>query len=506
MNLLLAAISGVLGALAFPKAHLWPLAFLFLAPLFIAVKRSASPKETVLSSFVFGLFYFGALFNGITELYFYVSFWAYVAWMGLVLFQSLFIAAFCLLAEKMIKREEGRLRDLFIVPSVWVIIEWIRALGPFGVTGGGVGYSLATVLPLIQISSITGVYGVSFVALLSNLVLFRALAYRRDLAGRSWRMRGELAILAIVFLAALSFGYHRLSLMVEGPSSFRVAVIQPNIDQPTKLNFAMKERILDAHVALTREILEGKPDLVIWPETAVTTYLFYDKPVLSRLSRLISEAGAYFLVGAPEWEEGKAYNSAFLFSPAGSLCGRYDKQKLVPFGEYIPLRPLLYPVFHLTSDFFSTMDYGYDARREAVLLNAGPRKLGVAVCFESTFPSIISDRVREGADDIVVITNDAWFADSSLAYQHLDSGVFRAVETGVPLIQAGNTGFSAIIAPSGRIIRETRLNRKTALLCEVPEKTGATIYVRCGDAFILLLAVYLGLILAMKRLAGHRAV
>ena len=171
MNLLLAAISGVLGALAFPKAHLWPLAFLFLAPLFIAVKRSASSKETILSSCVFGLFYFGALFNGITELYFYVSFWAYVAWIGLVLFQSLFIAAFCLLAEKMIKQEESRLRDLFIIPSVWVIIEWIRALGPFGVTGGGVGYSLATVLPLIQISSITGVYGVSFVALLSNLVV-----------------------------------------------------------------------------------------------------------------------------------------------------------------------------------------------------------------------------------------------------------------------------------------------------------------------------------------------
>jgi apolipoprotein N-acyltransferase len=492
--------------MAFPKAHLWTLAFLFLVPLFFAVKRSASPKETVLSSYVFGLFYFGALFNGITELYFYVSFWAYVAWIGLVLFQSLFIAGFCLLTEKIIKQEDGRLHDLFIVPSVWGVIEWIRALGPFGVTGGGVGYSLATALPLIQISSITGVYGVSFIALLSNLILFRLLMHRTDFASRFWRKRGELMILIALFLATLLFGYYRLSSMIEGPSSFRVAVIQPNIDQPTKLNFAMKDRILDAHIILTREILKSKPDLVIWPETAITTYLFYDKPVLSKLSKLISGAGSYFLVGAPEWEKGKAYNSAFLLSPAGSLLGRYDKQKLVPFGEYIPLRPLLYPVLHLTSDFFSTMDYGYDSSNKAALLNAGPRKLGVAVCFESTFPQIISDRVREGADDIVVITNDAWFFDSSLVYQHLDSGVFRAVETGVPLIQVGNTGFSAIIAPSGRIIKQTRLNRKTALLCEVPEKTRPTIYVRCGDAFILLLVVYLGLVLAMKRLSPNRAV
>jgi len=172
------------------------------------------------------------------------------------------------------------------------------------------------------------------------------------------------------------------------------------------------------------------------------------------------------LIGTPydnQW--GKAYNSLIAFSPSGEVIGRYDKQRLVPFGEYLPARFLLYPLLKKTDFFSSDFNCG---QSNAQLFDVKGIKIGAVICFESTFIEPLKDRVNRGAKLMLTVTNDAWFGSSSAAYEHLSCGVFRAIENRKYFIQTGNTGFSAVIDPYGRIQAMTGLNERRALTFKIP--------------------------------------
>jgi len=511
MNFLLVAVSGILGALAFPKAGIWFLSFFFLVPFLISLFRAGSIKESFLLGMTFGLFYFGILFAGLSELYLYVSFFCYVAWLGLVVFESLFVAVFCVMFHLFFKEHSKSLSGLFIVASAWTALEWVRSFGEFGLSGGTIGYCLANVLPLIQIASILGVYGVSFLLVMFNIAFFQLCVCDGKLFERLRKCSLSLITVMLIFLVVLMWGYFRVAVSDQSHAYFSpqlwVMPVQGNIEQLMKMSPNTKDAIVKKYINLTRDILplgetlSDEVRVVIWPETFVGTYLMYDASVLSEVKELIQGSGSYFLIGTPHYEAGRTYNSAILFSPDGNVAGRYDKQKPVPFGEYLPFRSIFYPLLSRQSDIFENF---YSGNPNPQILSAGPYRLGVVICFESTFPYLVLQRVRAGADVIVVITNDAWFSLSSLAYQHVDISVFRAIECGKPLVEVGNTGISAVIDPFGRVLRRTRLMNEVAFTSAVPRGLKATAYVLFGDLFPPVLLLFSLLFVAKKWLNARR--
>jgi apolipoprotein N-acyltransferase len=447
-----ALLSGVLTALIFPKFDLYWLAWVALVPFFFVLLQTDNRRAGWRIGLLFGLVFFSIHLFWLTTLFAFVGWWIILGWLALALFQTLFILLFVFLVQSVIRSQR-----VWAVPFIWVGIEWLRAWGPFGVTGGDLGYSQASFLPLIQIASFSLVYGVSFLLAMVNAGIAQLLVERR---------RWQPAVIALVLVAAaLVYGRQTLSAPSQVPGrQVKVALIQGNIPQKDKLNPALVLPIFNIHRELTEKALLAKPDIVIWPETTLFTYVLRDRLMAEKVRALAREAKVWFVLGTPHLVENKAYNAVISFSPSGEVVSYYYKQHLVPFGEYLPFRPLLYPL--LRSVGYYENEFAHDTPPKP--LQVGGLKLAAAVCFESTLPAVIRERVSQGTDFILLVTNDAWFVDSSAAYFHWNTGVFRAVENRKYFVQVGNTGFSGVIDPYGRILTKSRLNERAGLTFQVP--------------------------------------
>lgn len=465
INIIFSIISGLLLALAFPKFNLYWLAWVALVPFFIALSRARSWKESLLCGLLFGTVFFGINLFWLTTLFRFVGWWIVLGWLTLVLFQTLFILLFVFLlrfTDYRLRITGYRLR-LILLPLIWTASEWLRAWGPFGVTAGGIGYSQAAFLPLIQIASFTSVYGISFLVVLVNATianLFMEPATKR---------RGS--VIFVLVLLAVVYGYGRLALNwnQEFPSNvpearLKLALIQPNIDQKDKLNPSKVPEIFNIHKELTTKAKKYNPDIIIWPETAIFTYLLHDPFYSTRIKKLAIDANTWLVLGTPHYFEGNAYNSIISISPSGEVVARYDKEHLVPFGEYLPFRNILFPILKGVGYY----DSEYNSNPKPKSIKAAGAKIAAAVCFESTLPGVIRKRVTKDTDFILLVTNDSWFNDSSALYDHLNCDVFRAIENRKYFIQVGNTGISAIIDPHGRILKRSKVNQREILTFEIP--------------------------------------
>lgn len=496
INALLSLGSGLLLALAFPKVDFYWLAWIALVPFFWALNHSEDLKQTLLCGFLFGVSFFGIHLFWVTTLFRFVGWWVVLGWVGLVLFQTLFILLFSLLSHafasglprrKMVRSPEkpassalvGRggdglsgiddIRNILYaigLAALWTFIEWLRAFGPFGVTGGDLGYSQVQILPLIQIASLTSVYGVSFLIVFFNIALTVFL-----MNTRKWQ---PLAVSIILILIALGYGWQVMNapprssslsdVLRQNAPSKRLALIQPNIDQKTKMDPNNIGLILDIHEKMSRRAMEQKPEIIVWPETALFTYLLHDPAAFERVKKIAVDSGAWLIVGTPHYEGGKAYNSIISISPSGVVVSRYDKQQLVPFGEYLPFRAVLFPLLKRVGYYDS--EFTSDPYAEPI--SAGGLKIAAAICFESTFPQLIRKRVKPDSAFILLVTNDAWFGNSAALYFHLNTGIFRAIENRRYFFQVGNTGVTAVIDPFGRVLKKTAANRDEILIFEIP--------------------------------------
>lgn len=448
MNLMLALVSGILLVLAFPKANIYLLAYLALVPLLISIRRSRNIPEAALYGALTGVIFFGGVLFWMNTLYKWAGLWATLAWAALAVCQALFIAVFAG-ASKAGSNKFPKARIL-INPVLWTLIEWIRSLGPYGVTGGGLGYTQAGFLPVLQLASVVGIYGITFIIVLFNEAAAEAIA------GIETR---NLVIAALVLFTAGVFGYHRISSFRETGRPVKVAVVQANISQDDKLDYRKAFEIVDINECMSRKARASNPDIIIWPETAVTTYLFESESIYLKIQNLAAGGNSFYLIGTPYRERDKIYNSIAAFSKKGRINGRYDKQRLVPFGEYLPLRPFFYRLLGENPLFASD----YNSNPHPKIIDLGTVKAGAVICFESTFPYLVRDKVRRGAQFILVATNDAWFFDSAALYQHIQAARMRAVENNMYVVQAANTGISAIIDPLGRIVKRSGIEQPVVL-------------------------------------------
>jgi apolipoprotein N-acyltransferase len=467
-------------ALAYPRVDYHGLAWLALVPLF-CVAVLAPPRVALGWGWLTGTAFFVVLLRWLDHTFRVYSIipWPFT-WVPVVA-----LAAYCglyfglvSLAMAWVRGRLGLSAALLAAPVLWVTAEWMRGRLLGGFPWGLVGYSQYAVLPLIQVAELTGVYGVSFVVVAVNAAVAGTLVL-------SWR-RAVVGLLAATGLlgATLAFGWHRLSEAAPA-APVSITLMQPAIEQPLKWDPSHQARTLTIYLELTRRAAGTRPDLIVWPETAAPTPLRTDPELQGELEELSARAGAPILVGSIDVAEDsppRIFNTAFLVTAKG-IAGRYDKIKLVPFGEYVPLSSLIGFV-RGWAEFIADLEAG-----QRPLVFAGPpAPFGVVICYEGIFPELVREFVRGGARFMVNMTNDGWFGRTSGPWQHLSMYSFRAVEHRIAFARAANTGVSAFIAPTGRVVRQLGLFDRGVLRDVVPLSTGPTLYTRLGDWFVALCA------------------
>ncbi len=423
----------------------------------------------------------------------------------LVAYLALFPAIFALLTARF--RARFGAAGLVLAPAAWVCGELGRQYVWDGFPWALLGYSQVTVLPIAQLASVTGVYG------LSALLALTATAAAHALTARS-RSRWIVAAGTVALVAAIAvWGSARLrsSPLLSHGAPVRVAVLQGNVAQDEKWDPAMRGEITDRYLTMTRQALAERATFIMWPESS--TPLPFEQDVVggAAIRRLAVEAGATLLIGSDQIEPIKPsastdkvtarnYNAAYLVKPDGTVGAIYRKMHLVPFGEYVPLQSLLFfagPIIGAVADFAP-----FTPGTEALLLPVGSHAASTAICYEVIYPDLIRRFVREGSELLTTITNDAWYGRSSAAYQHWDQAAMRAIEEGRYLARAANTGISGFVDPYGRVIAKTALFEPAVVVRDIRFLTDRTIYNRIGDlvAWSSLALVVAALLATVRRL------
>jgi apolipoprotein N-acyltransferase len=288
-------------------------------------------------------------------------------------------------------------------------------------------------------------------------------------------------------------------------STLRVGLVQGAIAQDEKYDPRLREAILTRYLDLSRQVIAEGAQLIVWPEASTPFYFDADSIQAAPVRRLAAQTSTPFIIGTDELTPGRdglpgaIYNSAVLVAADGRTVASYRKMTLVPFGEYVPLRRLLFfvsPLVEAVGDF--------SAGTEAVVFDADGRRVSVAICYESVYPAIARAFVAGGSQLLTTITNDAWFGRSSAAYQHFEQGMLRAVEQGRYMVRAANTGISGATDPYGRVLAATPLFEPTALTVDVRLLDGRTLYSRTGDVVVWVAFAAVAWTLIGRRAAGQR--
>jgi len=505
-DVLSAMFSGFLLIIIFPKLNLEVIAWLALVPLFYAIQGKKPYHGFCLgciSGFVFflGLLYW--IFIAISRYGHLNYLLSALILVLLVSYLSLFIGTFAYLLRYL--DDKLGLKEVATAPFIWVSLEYARSFLFTGFPWESLGYSQFLSLPLIQVSDITGVYGVSFLIVLVNALLFN-IVYNWFLK-REKVFYKEAAFTFLLFTMVLIYGGWRLSVVCKETETFskvKVAIIQGNIDQGKKWDPAFQYETIKIYRDLSFQAGKSEPSLIVWPESAVPFFLQSHHRYRRLIFDIARETDSYLLFGGPAYREkaGKVscFNSAFLVSPANKILGQYDKIHLVPLGEYVPLGKYLYFIDKLVEGVGA-----FSSGERVVPMEFSLGRPGVLICYEIIFPDQVRRFVKRGADFLVNLTNDAWYGKTSAPYQHLSMVVFRSVENRVFVVRAANTGISSIIDATGKIRSATGIFTKGFLVDTIPLVKVETFYTEYGDIFaktclgIMLTIIFREVLKSVKR-------
>lgn len=415
--------------------------------------------------------------------------WGYVV---LSAYLALFFGFFGLLLK--LFREKTDCPLIFIAPPLWILFEFIRTYFPvIGFPWSLLGYSQWQNIPLIQISSITGVYGVSFL-----IVMFNA-AIADLILSKTKKHFLNLLLSSLIVITIIARGWNSIPFGEGGCDcqKIKISVIQGNIAQDIKWDEEYSEQIVNTYAELS--IYAGTDhdvSLIIWPETSYPDYVDINSPLFEKVENLIHYTNTPLLMGAVNRKNGRDYNSALLISPDGEIKQTYNKLHLVPFAEYLPLKKFLFffgNAFPQIGNFSKGEDY--TIFRTPITDNRKP-SFAVLICFEDLFPGLARNFTNKGANFLVVITNDAHFRESPALWQHFAHSVFRAVENRRPVVRAANNGISGFIDSYGRPIKILDENGKTVgvrgfVNSTISPSSNKTIYTRFGDLFVYINILYL---------------
>ncbi len=482
-------LTGLLLWVSFPGGgEIWPLLPVALVPLFFAIHR-ANVREAALSGFVAGIVHFILLLYWIVIV---VGKYGGLAWyfslfamLGLALYLNLYFILFALLARYIFMAFPAAV-SLWLLPALWVGLDWLRGIFLTGFPWMDLSYALYESPRLIQIADLAGHHGVTFLVVFTSSLLVLIFSARRSVLGYLFLIIPAfcLATGATVYSNA-RFEEVSQKLSTSDALHIRVGIVQGNIDQSKKWTPSQQAATVENYLSQTESLfVSNSPSLVVWPETALPFYPPSNANMqLLRMQVAVNDFA--LLTGAPWYEivDKKSqrvnfFNSALLLQPDGNYGGKYYKTHLVPFGEYIPLKrflPFLAPLVEAVGDFSP-------GKIEQPLVWQRARA-GILICFESVFPEMSRKWVLSGANVLVSLTNDAWYGKSSAPYHSLAMSVFRAVETRRSLVRSANTGISAFVNPVGIITERSELFKPWAAAAQVHLTEEVTVWVRYGYLF-----------------------
>ena len=417
-----------------------------------------------------------------------------VGFLLLVLYLSIYWAIFGYLFAHFTQIGFG-LREFLVIPSIWVIFEFIRSKGVIGFPWVPLWLSQLGNLPLAQSVSLFGPFGLSFLIVLLNIALFWTYIDRK---------RGLRTLISVFLLVIiLSFwGKLRMENLKDEKRELKVAIFQPNVLPRYLFEAGEWKETEEAYLELNKS-LEDSVDLIVFSESALPGFYKTSKLNKELIGKILAKHPAYIIIGSADFErkeeEFKLYNTAFLLDEKGFIVNKYHKTHLVPFGEWIPYED------HIP--FLKNLDFGqgdYLPGKELVLFRVKNVNLGTLICFESIFPEISREYVRKGADILVNITSDGWYGKSIGPLEHFELARFRAIETGSPIIRAAKTGISAYIDERGRIVRKIGLFKRGILVVNVKLRQESTLYTKIGDKpiFIILILIVLFLLVYNQKKFG----
>jgi apolipoprotein N-acyltransferase len=481
----LAIFSAVLLVFSFPNFDVSPLAWIALVPLLLIAARRG-PWPTFFASWIFGSVFFYCSCYWLT--YSMINFGgfptllAYGALVPGALVIGLFPAFFAVVLAKVIRRWESQ--AIFFAPIAWVAFEWAR-LQCTGQLWNAIGYSQAYHPQLIGAARWGGVYAVGFLIVLINAALAFAILQR----GR----RALLLTLALLLFTCLIIFAAARHAQPSTPANVEAVVVavQPNVPMTLSKSVAEMRKLTEDHFTISETALrnlpqDGKPRLIIWPESPMYFSYGSDQLLRERIAAFAREHRTFVLLNSQEVAPNDGlYNSAVLINEEGRLVSQYDKIRLLPFGEYVPL-PRWLPGAGLITAIVGDYTPGSEYRQ----MQIGAIRTGVFICIESAYPDIARRFAQDGADVLINISNDGYLGPTAVMRQHLGNAVFRAVENGRPVLRVTNTGITAYVTPRGEVLDATPAYRQDVRVWGIASTpVGKTFYTAYGDWFVGICAV-----------------
>ena len=504
---LLSICSGIMLVLIFPRFNLDWMAWFALIPLFFALHEQPL-NRVVLYGFVSGfVFYFFGL-NWVTNtMVNYGNIPVITSYLILALltaYLSFFFSLFCYLTQKLSRGNS--IYFSLLAPLIWTGLEFLRSTPEkLGFSWLGLGYSQFQTLPVIQLAEYTGVYGISTLIVFVNSALFVLLKTWLTEKGDRQKFIGALRVSGVAFLVLflwIGYGLRALSQYEQkrGPETLKIGLAQGNIEQQQKWNPIFRDQVMNIYGRLTLKAAESDPDLIVWPEAATPFFFNLNKEYSSSLRKLVTSIDTPLLFGTPYSQTNILYNRAYLINAGGQNQGHYDKIHLVPFGEFVPFKELLFFVEKMVE---IIGDFGRG--NQATVFELDKAKFGVSICYEITFPDLTRQSVKNGAGFLVNITNDAWFGYSAASYQHMSMGALRAVENRVPIVRSANTGITGTIDANGSIRQTTDLFVRDLVITDIsPRNRPLTYYSKYGDvhSYLSIILAVVVAVLARKTTSG----
>jgi apolipoprotein N-acyltransferase len=491
---LLALGSSLLLILAFPDFEIWPLAAVGLVPLFIVVGLRPQPLRSFFLGWLTGtVFFYGSCYWLTFSMIHYGGIPTPLAYLLLVpvpLLVGLFPAFFAFVLARAVKR--WGTWALLTAALIWPALEWVR-LGVTGQLWNALGYSLAYKPSLIQSASWGGVYAVSFVLVAINAAIAFVLLKRTVKA----TILG-VAVIVVVAVIAIEKGRTQIRPLTTRNDPVVVA-LQPNVPMDLVKSTAEMKALTDRHVSMTEAALNSLPEtssprLVIWPESPMNFTYATDSQLRELLVNFATKHHASILFNSQEPAPNDGiYNSALFVNERGELIGQYDKIRLMPFGEYVPL-PRWMPGANLITAIVGDFTPG----TRFTLMPVGNSRAGVFICVESAYPYIVRNLTNEGADVLINISNDGYLGPTAVRRQHLANAVFRAVENQRKVLRVTNSGITAAISDHGEVLDATDSFEPAVRIWRIGGPINSqTFYTRHGDVFVAACAL-LSLILLVS--------
>lgn len=453
-------------------------AWVFAVPLFFAIEGKGVCKRLLLGT-VFSLMTYALILSWVSN----INIFLFIFFSLLFAIQPILFALFFKI------NRSHKIINIFFVSALWVVTEAVRSflIGGYAWT---IGHSQAFIPTIIQISDITSAHGISFVILLVNMCLYYAITDRK-------RAYVYLLIGAGFVTAVLLYGKATIKdVGSELRQEYSICTIQPNISSEEKLNPDLIDVVVDKQLALTERCFENKmPDLIVWPETAVTDDVLRDEILNQKIQSFIKKNHVKMLIGSALLVDGKNYNSAVLFGKAGEMQGVYHKQHLLPFNEYFPLQDKLL----FLREIFNLNNYDFrEGKKGAEVLpiyeNPHQGYFGVVICSEEGYPALLRSEVSSGAEFIVAMLNDAWFKSDAAVMMHAQNGFMQAATFKVPVVRSTNSGLSCAIDKYGRaqlgVWKDLKLDSQGVFHFNIDRSQQRTFYAKFGNVFVFVCSLF----------------